>query len=229
MRKWKKPIILGFSRAARSERIQPMSQAARPNQAFFTPARLEAFSDGVIAIAITLLIIELHLPEIEAGLSLWNSLQQILPNIAAFLISFMTIGVMWVNHHNLFKVIRHVDHTALVLNALLLLMITFVNFPTAVLGELLLTDEFGNAMIFYTGTFAVTAAMYSVLWRYAAYKHRLLGENPEPSVVRTISRDYLFGLLAYLSAFAISFISPMLALIVTFGLAVFFVLPSRRV
>ncbi len=193
-----------------------------------TPARLEAFSDGVIAIAITLLIIELHVPEVEEGGSLWNGLEQILPNIAAFVISFTTIGVMWINHHNLFRVIRHVDQTALVLNALLLLMVTFINFPTAVLGEYLLTDQFQNATIFYTGTFLVTAIAFNLLWRYASYKDRLLGSSPDRNITNAVWRNYNVGLVAYAVTFIIAFISPTLAILITFGLAIFFALPIQR-
>lgn len=203
-----------------------MSETRTSN--IITPARLEAFSDGVIAIAITLLIIELRLPEIEEGGSLWTAIEHILPNLAAFVISFATIGVMWINHHNLFRVIRHVDQTLLVLNTLLLLMITFVNFPTAVLGEHLLTDQFQNATIFYTGTFIVTAFTYSLLWRYAAYKDRLLGDNPNRAVIQTISRNFVIGLVAYAVTFAVAFFSPTLAILITFGLAVFFALPIQR-
>ena len=204
---------------------QPESQAPRD---IISTVRLEAFSDGVIAIAITLLIIELHLPELSQGESLWDGIRQILPNIAAFIVSFSTIGVMWINHHNVFRLIDRVDQTLLVLNTVLLLMITFVNFPTAVLGEHLLTDQFQNAMIFYTGTFVVTASVYSLAWRYASHKDRLMGDNPNRQMVNTISRNYVIGWIAYVVTFVLSFISPALALVSMFVLAVFFALPINR-
>ncbi|MFN8530107.1 MAG: TMEM175 family protein [Anaerolineae bacterium] len=190
-----------------------------------SPARLEAFSDGVIAIAITLLILEIRVPELEPGHSLWEGLRDILPIGAAFLISFLTIGIMWINHHNLFRLIRHVDQNLLILNTLLLLMITFVNFPTALLGEYLLTDQFQAATIVYTGSFAVTAILFNLLWRYASYRGRLLGDNPNAEVIRAINTAYNTGLAAYIAVFLIAFISAPLAVLGTFALVVFFALP----
>lgn len=190
-----------------------------------SPSRLEAFSDGVIAIAITLLILEIRLPELEPGQSLWEGLRDILPIGAAFVISFLTIGVMWINHHNLFRVIRDVDQGLLILNTLLLMMITFVNFPTALVGEYLLTDQFQAATIVYTGSFALTAVVFNLLWRYASHRGRLLGDQPRPEIIRAIHTAYNAGLAAYLAVFLLSFISGSLAMLGTFALAVFFALP----
>jgi uncharacterized membrane protein len=97
--------------------------------------RVEAFSDGVIAIAATLLVLELHVP--EPGQDIWGSLGHQLPSLAAYVVSFLTILVLWVNHHALFHVVAHVDRPLLFLNGLLLLGISFVSYPTATLGRAL--------------------------------------------------------------------------------------------
>ncbi len=192
-----------------------------------TPARLEAFSDGVIAIAITLLILEIHVPEIPEGGTFWREIEHVIPSLIAFVVSFLTIGVMWINHHHLFRVIRRADQWLMILNTLLLMMITFINFPTILIGRYYNTSDYGAAVMFYTGTFALTAVIFNLLWRYASYKGRLLGEHANPLLVRGITRNYNIGLVAYLLAFGVSFFSPGLAVVLTAALAIFFVLPLR--
>ena len=97
--------------------------------------RLEAFSDGVFAIAITLLILEIGVPHVPADGSLWRALRELWPSYLSYAISFVIIGVMWINHHNLFRDIARVDHYLLVLNLLLLMSISFLPFPTAVVAN----------------------------------------------------------------------------------------------
>jgi TMEM175 potassium channel family protein len=98
-----------------------------------TTGRAEALSDGIIAIAATLLVLELHVPEV--GEDVWLSLAHQLPSLAAYAVSFLTILIFWVNHHALFHAVARVDRTLLFLNGLLLLGISFVSFPTAALGR----------------------------------------------------------------------------------------------
>lgn len=192
-------------------------------------ARLEAFSDGVIAIAITLLVFGIATPrDLPEGESLADALLALWPSYFAYLISFLTIGVMWINHHNLFKVINHSDHLLMVLNVVLMLMITFVNFPTAVLGAYI-TDpqEQQTAVVFLNGTYALIAIVFNVLWRYASGKRRLLDSSADDAVVGGISRAYNIGLVAYLLSLIMAFIVPALGLLMNFSLAVFFALPPR--
>ncbi len=192
---------------------------------FVTPARLEAFSDGVIAIAITLLILEIHVPETPEGGAFWTEIERIMPSLVAFVVSFLTIGVMWINHHHLFRVIRRADQWLMILNTLLLMMITFINFPTILIGRYYNTSDYGSAVLFYTGTFAVTALIFNLLWRYASYKGRLLGQHANPLIVMGITRNYNIGLIAYVLTFFVSFLSAGLAILLTAALAIFFVLP----
>src|SRR5260370_22524348 len=132
-------------------------------------ARIEAFSDGVFAIAITLLILEIKVPqEASSKEALTKALVRQWPSYVAFLSSFATIGIMGINHHRLFTHIRRADHGLLVLNALLLLAVVVVPFPTA-----LLAAHWGHpgekvAAIVYSGLFVVVAAFFNLLWRYAA-------------------------------------------------------------
>lgn len=154
-------------------------------------ARLEAFSDGVIAIAITLLILHVAVPQVEAGESLLDKLLGLWPSYVAFLVSFTTILIMWLHHHTLFRIIRRVDHRLLAINGLLLLLITFVNFPTAVLAAYIQTPQREVATLFYRGTFTMVAVVYNVLWRYASGDFRLLDRSTQrswnTSPARTVS------------------------------------------
>ncbi len=190
-------------------------------------ARLQAFSDGVFSIAITLLVFNIAVPrDLPQGQRLLDALWHLWPSYFAFITSFLTIGVMWINHHNLFKVIVYTDHVLLALNVLLMLMVTFVNFPTAVLGAYITnaTEQY-TAGVFYCGTFAVTASVYNLLWRYA--ERRLLAESVDKEVKGAISRAYNRGLALYWLTFGVAFISTSAALLCSFALALFFALPAR--
>jgi len=103
-------------------------------------SRLEAFSDGVFAIAVTLLIIEVHVPQRAHAESLGHELLRIWPSYLGYLTSFLTIGVMWINHHHVFSLIVRADRTMLLLNTVLLMLIAFVPFPTAVLAQFVETE-----------------------------------------------------------------------------------------
>jgi len=113
------------------------------------PTRVEAFSDGVFAIAITLLILEIRVPHVDHGL--WNGLLALWPSYVAFLLSFVVILIMWVNHHELLRMVDGISYPFLFANGLLLLTITFVPFPTAVLAAHLGTPEARTAVTFYCG------------------------------------------------------------------------------
>src|SRR5204863_6829827 len=112
--------------------------------------RLEAFSNGVFAIAITLLVLEMKVPH-DAGLGLGRALLDGWPSYFGFLTSFATIGIMWINHHRIFRLVGRIDHTLLILNGLLLLGVTFVPYPTAVLATYLGHPGDRIAAAFYSG------------------------------------------------------------------------------
>jgi uncharacterized membrane protein len=199
--------------------------APHPNEARET-ARLEAFSDGVIAIAITLLVLHILVPHLEPGENLADALVSLWPSYLAYVVSFLTILIMWLHHHTLFQIIRHADRGLLALNGLLLLMITFVNYPTAVLAEYAQTPHRETAAIFYSGTLTVTAIVYNVLWRYASSNFRLLDRSVDPAYVRSISRAYRFGPALYFAAFLVAFLDAWASIAINAGLAAFFAFTS---
>lgn len=193
--------------------------------------RLEAFSDGVFAVAITLLILNIKIPGLDLpnDRDLWNVLGSEWSMFAAYAISFLTIGIMWLNHHRLFVHIKRIDTILLFINLLLLLIIVFIPFPTALLAEYMGRPDLHAAAILYSGICLLMACGFNVLWRYASYHDRLLGKNVNREAVEAISRQYLFGPLAYLVVFALAWISPPVSIALLFLLAIFFALPSRTV
>jgi uncharacterized membrane protein len=193
----------------------------------FDTGRLEAFSDGVFAIAITLLIIEVGVPHLEEGQSLGHALRDLWPSYFGYALSFVTIGVMWINHHAIFKDIERVDHPLLVLNLLLLLCIAFAPFPTAVLAEFLRDDE--NALaatVAYGVTFTITAVLFNAMWLYAAYNRHLLDEHVSEARARRRTLQDLPGTPLYALGIAIAFVNTYAAVTFWGLLAVYFLLPQ---
>ena len=192
-------------------------------------ARIEAFSDGVFAIAITLLVLDLKVPHgVPQGPTLGQALIAQWPTFAAYLTSFATIGIMWINHHYLFTVIRRSDHNLLILNLLLLLMVTFIPYPTSLLAEYFNHPGERLAVILYAGSFLVIALLFYALWKYAAKGNRLIGHEVDRSIVEGIHKSYRFGPLLYLATFILAFVNVALSVGLCFGLAVFFALPKKK-
>jgi uncharacterized membrane protein len=193
-----------------------------------TTTRVEAFSDGVFAIAITLLVLEIRVPHDTAPGALVAALLHLWPSYLAFLASFLTIGVMWINHHRLFSLVGKTDQALLGLNLLLLLGEAFLPFPTAVVAEHLVGSDARAAAIFYNATFVVIAICYNALWRYISTREGILRPDVDHQSVHGITRQYAFGPLYYLAAMLVAMISPIISLILNVALAVFFALPARR-
>ncbi len=192
-----------------------------------TTQRIEAFSDGVFAIAITLLILEVRLPP-ENGDSLTHRLAEAWPGYLAFLLSFLIIGIMWANHHGNFHLIDRSTHGLVVANLLLLLCVSFLPFPTKILAEELRhagADQ-RTAAIFYSGSFVVTAAFFNLLWLVAATGNRLIRPGAEAAAAE-VTRRYRYGVPSYLAAALVAFWSVPLSLAIDGALALLYLLPQR--
>ena len=193
--------------------------------------RIEAFSDGVFAIAITLLVIEIGVPHLDdepAGTTLFGALIEQWPSYLGYAISFLQIGVIWANHHNRFRFIARSDHLLLFLNILFLMSVAFIPFPTALLAEYLQGSDAERTMAgaVYAGTLAVTAIFFTLLWLYAAAGYRLVDRNLDRALLRAMTRRYVFGMVAYLVAFALAFVNVAASLVLIVILALLFVLPE---
>ncbi len=192
-------------------------------------SRLEAFSDGVFAIAITLLILSIGVPHVDANESLTHALLHLWPSYVGYGVSFLTIGVMWINHHHMFKDIVRVDHTLLVLNLLLLMGIAFVPFPTAVVADYVRDSHHRlEAALTYGCTFVVIAIFFDALWLYASSGMRLIDDHVSETRVLSRTRRYLPGPLLYGVTLPLAFISPWISFGIYAGLAVFWLLPLNE-
>ena len=184
-------------------------------------SRVEAFSDGVFAIAITLLILEIRVPNGEPG-KLWAGLLALWPSYIAFLMSFFVILIEWVNHHELLRMLRAVNYPFLFANGFLLLTITFLPFPTAVVAAKLATPDAGAAVAFYCATFVVNALLWNVLFA-TMVRGRLMRAEVSVETVRNIQRTYYVSMAVYVLAAGLAFVQPALGLLLNAALWIVFI------
>ena len=189
--------------------------------------RMEAFSDGVFAIAITLLILEVRIEQSPEE-SLAGALHHALPEIGAYVASFLQIGIMWANHHALFRLVDRVDQLMLLFNLLLLGCVSFLPLPTRLVAEHTSGADARTAVLLYGGTLTANAVAFNLIW-WRAVQANLLIDGVQSAFVRDVSVRYLLGMIAYGAATLIAFISPRTAVLVTVVLALIFLLgPSPR-
>jgi uncharacterized membrane protein len=210
-----------------------MSSAPAPSEM----TRIEAFSDGVFAIAITLLVLDIRVPKtddvaalaasagLSAGAALARKLQLLWPHLLAYFLSFAVILVIWVNHHRIFTLVRKSDQTFMFLNGILLLVITFIPFPTALLSEYMSHGDPGQlrvATVVYSGHGLLIALAFQVMWRYAIHKDRLLLPNHDRATVVKIHEQYRWGPAAYVVALVLAFFYPWASIALSLALVIFF-------
>jgi uncharacterized membrane protein len=190
-------------------------------------SRLEAFCDGVFAIAITLLILEVKIPDHEdlvhhGGLALY--LLHLWPSYFAFAFSFFVIGVYWVNHHYLSQFFTHTNHYFSMLTILFLMSMAFLPFPTALLGDFISDPEHrATSISFYIfGGLLFPAISWNLMWQYAIYKRRLLDKHLKDSFVRKLARLYLSSLVFIISVLILSFFFPRISFIIVIAVNLFF-------
>jgi uncharacterized membrane protein len=183
--------------------------------------RLETFSDGVLAIAATLLILDVH----SEGSPLGHSLVQIWPRYVAYALSFTVIGIIWVNHHTVIGLLDHVDRRFLFINLLFLMVVAFIPFPTELVAEHIRAGgaDARNAVLTYGITCTLMALAYNVMWFYAIREGRLLKPDADPKQVEGITRSFRPGVPIYLGATLLAFASAALSLALFGALALFYV------
>ena len=184
--------------------------------------RLEAFSDGVFAIAATLLVLEFT---VKSGGDLGSQLLHLWPGYLAYGTSFLTIGIIWMNHHFCIETIGRADRTLMFLNLLLLLTVSFLPFPTRLVATHLQQGGEQAAVYAYAATFVVMSVVYNLWWRYASTGRRLIAEGVPDSAVRAITRAFDPGVPLYAIVFLVAIWSPLASVALTFAIAAFY-LPS---
>src|SRR5260221_14200727 len=192
-------------------------------------ARLEAFCDGVFAIALTLLIIDIKIPStaaISSTADFWQALKHIAPSIFSFVLSFAVILITWVNHHNGLKLVNKSTASFIYANGFLLLTVVFTPFPTSLLGEFLLTDHAAPAVVLYDSVIAIQAVGW-ILFSRAALKNQLTKEERSGAMRENLRNGYFaFGLYSLFAVVALWF--PLAIAIVTTLSWIFWLVLSIR-
>jgi TMEM175 potassium channel family protein len=188
--------------------------------------RLETFADGVIAIAITLLILEVKVPTAK-GDQLAAAVVHAWPSYAGYAVSFLTIGVIWVNHHHMFKLIERTTHAFLMLNVVFLMTIAFLPWPTALVAGYI-RDPAGRqvAAAVYGLTMVAIAVMFNLVWWYASNRGRLLVPGIDAATIAATNRSYLLGPIVYGAAALIAPLNAFVSLSIYAALAVYWLLPG---
>ncbi|HJW08861.1 MAG TPA: TMEM175 family protein [Holophagaceae bacterium] len=188
--------------------------------------RLEAFSDGVFAIVITLLVLELRLPPVPGGGPgpLAPRLLAMAPQFVAYAIAFVIVGMTWIGHHGLFHLISRTDKTLMWLNLLILICVSFVPFPSMVLG---LYPMHPVAIRLFAGTMLLASLSYNLAWWYAMKECRLIRRDLDPEVCRQQTLRGLQFIGIYALALAGSFLHPIAGLVMLAIMPLSFIFPSR--
>ena len=194
-----------------------------------TKGRLEAFSDGVFAIAITLLVLDLTVPKGQPDGGLWAALGREWPSYFAYLVSFLVIGIMWVNHHAVFEKVRTVDRAVLFANLVLLLFTSVIPFPTRLAAEYLTSGANARvAMAVYSATMLAAGISYGTLWLVITRDAGILQAHLDRVAERAAIRRFGLGNVVYLATVGLSFLNPIATLAVHGAIAVYYCFDQLR-
>jgi uncharacterized membrane protein len=197
------------------------------NSGIVSKGRLEAFSDGVIAVAITLLVLNIEVPSPGEHADLARALGHMWPQYAAYVISFITIGIIWINHHAMVGRLRQPDHVILILNLVLLMWIAVLPFATNLFATYLKEGQGDKlAAAVYAGAFLGMAIAFATLNFHLLFprSHLLAVKLPDERRRQIITRSTV-GLLPYAFATALAAVSPYATLLICAAVAIFYALP----
>jgi len=190
-------------------------------------SRLEAFSDGVFAIAITLLVLDIHVPGKSASETLFQLLLHDWTTYVAFLIGFFTILICWINHHFMFRFIDRSNGVLLVLNGLKLLIVSFTPFVTALISRYIQTEDQQTAVSIYALNFAFMGSCMFGLWFYAYRKG--FAHNASKPTLRMITKLYVFAIIIPAVIFMLSFISISWSIVFFVLMFMVFIFPEKTI
>lgn len=208
------------------------SDPARALEEIPSPARLEGFSDGVFAIIITLLVLDLRVPREGAlrQLPLGEALLRNWPAYVGFVLSFLQVGVLWANHHTMFHYIRRADHLLKAFTLLFLLAVAALPFTTALLAEYVRGDESDSrlAALLYAGAMGVSGLFFNAAWWHAR-RAGLVDGRADPSRLHALGLHWLLAPLCYAVAFALALVSVRVSIAMYVLLLVYYALPGPAV
>jgi uncharacterized membrane protein len=190
-----------------------------------TAGRVEAFSDAVLAIAITLLVLQLGVGNGEGSLA--HRLGEQWPVYVAYLLSFLNIGTVWLNHHSIFSRLRGVDHGLVLFNLLLLLVVSVLPFPTSVLGDALQGGDFADqrtAALLYAGNFLFASTAFCLLWLWASGGRRLIRDEMCDEAIRLRTWRMAIAIPAFAIPFVVAIWSPITAVAIDGAIMISFLL-----
>lgn len=175
-----------------------------------TKNRVEAFSDGVFAVAITILVFNVQPPKGAVPGQLMQALGMQWPTYVAYVASFMTIGIMWINHHAMFQRIAHVDRPLLMLNLLLLMVIVLLPFPTSLMGQYVPGGgaDARSAATVYAGLAVLISICFSAVWLYTLTHPAVLVPGMDREVALKAAPRFAVGFLMYLVCLPLAQVSP---------------------
>jgi len=184
--------------------------------------RVEAFSDGVFAVAITLLVLDI---KTSGKGSVAHQLSEQWPHYIAYVVSFAVIGIIWVNHHTLFAKLLRVDRPLLFINLLLLMVVVLIPFPTAVVAQYIRHNNWDAkvAVAFYSGVMEAMGLAFTAIYLWAGHHHELLHPTVDVPQHQSAFRQFGVGSIAYVVIALVSFASAQVALAGHAALAVFYV------
>src|SRR6266436_6031593 len=212
---------------AQPEQAPELEQASRPRRRGFRTGRLEAFSDGVFAIAVTLLILDIGVSG-TAGHDLLGAIRSLWPSYLAYVASFSTIGAAWLGHNAITEYLDRADAAFVRLNLLLLLVVSFLPFPTRLVAEFIRQDKAERvAVTFYGIVLVLATTMLLVLWRYAV-RAKLVRPDLADEEIELLTERLTPGLGAYLVLIVSGLFLPVIAVIGFLGIALYYIIPFRR-
>src|SRR2546426_3961710 len=205
--------------------VRPSPMISRESFEEKETARMEAFSDGVFAFAITLLALNLRDPA-TSGVSLSQGLIDEWPAFFAFVTSFVSVLIMWMNHHNMFNYIRKIDRRLMLMNDVLLLFVVLTPYTTMLVADHISDADANAAAAVYAGAFLLLSLVWNGLWRYCVAGRRLLGANITDAQAQTITRQYSVAPFSYGAALVIAPFSGLASVAVILAVAGFFAITA---
>jgi len=183
--------------------------------------RIGALSDGVFAIVITLLVLEIKVPTVEA-IDLPSALYETVPKILSHIVSFIVLGIYWIGHHNMFEHIKRHDRVLLWLNIIFLLCVASMAFPT---GLIVQYPEQQVAVIIYAVTLIAGGVVLDLMWWYASKDRRLVIDTMQKSFINSVHRRILIAPILYTLAILFSFINVLLSYLIIVAVIVYYIVP----